>query len=225
MATQQDRIRGYVGNLGIKAPVDLATTANITLSGEQTIDGTLTAESRVFVKDQTDAVTNGIYLTSSGAWTREPDFDSTYDVKRGTLIIVGGGTVNAGSMWRLTTASPVIGTSSLTFSLANIDATILYQTLTWAATLDWNMNLGGTANVVLTGNTTFAAPTNHEAGRAYTLFVRQDGTGSRTGTWNSVFKFPGGTDPVLSTGASAIDILSFISDGTSLYGVIQKAFA
>ena len=71
-----DRRFGLAGGVALKAPCALATTANITLSGEQTIDGTLTDESRVLVKDQTDLTANGIYKSDTGAWTREPDFST-----------------------------------------------------------------------------------------------------------------------------------------------------
>ena len=47
-----DRRMGLTGDKGMKAPARLATTGNITLSGEQTIDGVLTIQSRVLVKNQ-----------------------------------------------------------------------------------------------------------------------------------------------------------------------------
>ena len=59
---QTDRATGLVGETGIKEPVRVATTANITLSGEQTIDGVAVVDGdRVLVKDQTTAANNGIY--------------------------------------------------------------------------------------------------------------------------------------------------------------------
>jgi hypothetical protein len=62
-------------DLAWKAPVRVATTgANITLSGLQTIDGVaLAAGNRVLVKDQTDAITNGIYAANTGPWVRTSD--------------------------------------------------------------------------------------------------------------------------------------------------------
>ena len=55
-----DRRQGLSGAVAFKAPVACATTANITLSGEQTIDGVVTSASRVLVKNQTNAVQNEI---------------------------------------------------------------------------------------------------------------------------------------------------------------------
>lgn len=91
------------------------------------------------------------------------------------------------------------------------------QTLTDGATISWNMNSGEIATVTLGGNRVLAAPTNLKKG-TYILHVVQDGTGSRTLTWNSVFKWSFAVAPTLSTGAGKRDIVSFVSDGTNLYG-------
>jgi hypothetical protein len=114
---QIDRTAGLVGNTGIKGPCACATTANITLNGEQTIDGILTSGSRVLVRAQTNGVDNGIYDSDSGAWTRTKDWNGSRDVAEGTLINVSRGTVYANTVWKLATLSPVIGTSSLSFTL------------------------------------------------------------------------------------------------------------
>jgi uncharacterized cupin superfamily protein len=114
-----DRRLGLVGNTALKAPCDLATTANITLSGEQSIDGTTTSSSRVFVKNQTTTANNGIYDTSSGSWTRARDFDGAYDIVTGTIITVTGGTTNSHTAWLVTnTGTITIGTTGLTFASA-----------------------------------------------------------------------------------------------------------
>jgi hypothetical protein len=91
------------------------------------------------------------------------------------------------------------------------------QTLTDGATISWDTSLGRVATVTLGGNRTMAAPTNLKVG-TYILHVIQDGTGSRTIAWNAVFKWVGAVAPVLSTTAARRDILSFVSDGTNLYG-------
>jgi hypothetical protein len=90
-------------------------------------------------------------------------------------------------------------------------------TLTDGATINWDVNSGATATVTLGGNRTVAAPTNLVAGAFYALEIIQDATGSRTLTWNSVFKFANGVAPVLSTSASARDYVVFRSNGTNLY--------
>src|SRR3990167_4431461 len=101
-----------------------------------------------------------------------------------------------------------------------------FQTLTDGANISWNMDLGNMAKITLAGNRTMSAPTNLTAGKNYWLIIIQDGTGSRTITWNSVFKWVGGSAPTLTTTASAIDIFEFVCyDGTNLQGVGQFAFS
>lgn len=97
-------------------------------------------------------------------------------------------------------------------------------TLLDAATIAWDVSVAQVARITLGGNRTMAAPTNLVDGGSYILFVLQDASGSRTITWNSVFKWPSAVPPALSTTAGSIDILTFISDGTNLYGVAQQAF-
>lgn len=107
-------------NLAIKTPCRVATTANITLSGLQTIDGvTLVADDRVLVKNQSSAVDNGIYTASSGNWERTTDFDSPYETVKGTQVLINEGTIEAGHVYVVTSSNPLIpGTSSLTFSIS-----------------------------------------------------------------------------------------------------------
>lgn len=98
-------------------------------------------------------------------------------------------------------------------------------TLTDAATISWNLQTQQCATVTLGGNRTLDTPSNMRAGYTYMLRVVQDGTGSRTLAYHADYLFPGGADPVLSTAAGAIDILSFYSNGSKMYGTILKAFA
>lgn len=93
------------------------------------------------------------------------------------------------------------------------------QTLTDGATIDWNLSTEQVAKVTLAGNRTLNAPTNQQAGAFYSLAIIQDGTGSRTLTFNSAYKFTGATAPTLTTTASAKDIIIFKSDGTNLLEV------
>lgn len=73
---------------GIKTPVVTSTTANITLSGLQTINGVaLSLNDRVLVKDQTDATENGIYLAKTSTWERAADMDYNDDIVNGCIIL------------------------------------------------------------------------------------------------------------------------------------------
>lgn len=131
--TTTDRIAGLNGSVGFKAPCRAATTAAITLSGEQTIDGiAIVANDRVLVKNQSSGVDNGIYLASTGAWSRALDFNGSRDARNGTLVYVTSGTTNGGEVMALTATDPVtVGTTSLAFSsvLSLTSASAYIQTL------------------------------------------------------------------------------------------------
>ncbi len=105
----------------LKESVRAATTSNITLSDEQTIDGVaVKAGNRVLVKDQTDAKTNGIYVAVKGAaWVRSEDFNASAEVSCGAHAYVEEGTANAKDTFVLSTANPIVlGTTELVFSAA-----------------------------------------------------------------------------------------------------------
>ncbi|WP_267269465.1 phage tail protein [Pseudomonas protegens] len=121
--------REYVDNAVIEALAKLdfkhsavvATTANIALSGIQTIDGVLLpADARVLVKNQTQAKDNGLYVVSStGVWTRAQDADTSLEVTPGLFVSIEKGTVNGDSVWQLVTDGPIVlGTTPLAFEMA-----------------------------------------------------------------------------------------------------------
>jgi hypothetical protein len=113
--------KGYVDALaqGIdaKASVVAATTANITLSGAQTIDGiSIVAGNRVLVKDQTLPANNGIYLCDASTWTRTTDAD-TYAELVAAFTFVESGTTQANNGYISTiTAGGTLGTTPITFA-------------------------------------------------------------------------------------------------------------
>ena len=89
----------YMKSAWVKEYVYAATVANITLSGEQTIDGvSLFNNTRVLVKNQTDPAQNGIYLCSTGAWTRTTDC-ATPVYANGAVVNVMEGTANNSTKW------------------------------------------------------------------------------------------------------------------------------
>lgn len=112
---------------GTKGSVKVGTTANITLSGIQTIDGvSVVAGDRVLVKDQSTSSQNGIYVVANASWSRATDFNTSNQAGPGALVFVEQGTVNAGSIWFLSTISPItLGSTSLAFNkLTNSYTTI-----------------------------------------------------------------------------------------------------
>ncbi|WP_193407015.1 phage tail protein, partial [Pseudomonas citronellolis] len=106
-----------MNKLDQKQSVRAATTANITLSGLQTLDGVaLAAGDRVLVKNQTNAPDNGIYLAASGAWKRAGDADASAEVTPNLTVAVEEGSTQADSIWQLTTNAPIVlGTTALVF--------------------------------------------------------------------------------------------------------------
>ena len=86
-------------------------------------------------------------------------------------------------------------------------------TLTDGATIDWNAQSAPVAKVTLGGNRTLNAPTNGVAGQFISLLVIQDGTGSRTLTWNAVYEFTADTAPTLTTTANYGDLFTFRYNG------------
>lgn len=87
------------------------------------------------------------------------------------------------------------------------------------ANITWDLDDEQSAKVTIAGNRTLDNPTNLQEGGQYQLIVTQDGVGGRTLAYDTVYKFPGGTAPTLSTDPGAVDILTFVSDGTNMYGV------
>ena len=114
--------KGYVDaaqqGLDVKDSVRAATTANITLSGTQTVDGVaLSVGDRILVKNNTDASENGIYVVASGSWSRAADADADSEVTAGLFTFVEEGTVNGDAGFSLTTnGSITVGTTALSFS-------------------------------------------------------------------------------------------------------------
>jgi hypothetical protein len=133
------------------------------------------------------------------------------------LRIHGTGLANVAQSLIVQKNFTVSGNTTLSGTINVAGANILQQTLADGATVNWNVALGQIATITLGGNRTMAAPTNLKVG-TYILHVYQDGTGSRTLTWNAVFKWTAGVAPPLTSTINAHDVFSFVSDGTNLYG-------
>ena len=87
-------------------------------------------------------------------------------------------------------------------------------TLTDQATVTWDASTQDVCKLTLGGNRTLAAPTNNTTGQFISILVIQDGTGSRTLTWNAVFEFASDTAPTLTTTASLGDVFVFRYNGS-----------
>jgi len=113
--------KNYVDSLAMglswKDSARVATTANITLSGTQTIDGVaVLATQRVLVKNQTTQSQNGVYACAAGAWTRTADADMDVELQ-GMAIFIEEGSTQAGTLWTLTTDLPItVGSTNLVYA-------------------------------------------------------------------------------------------------------------
>ncbi|HEY8928586.1 MAG TPA: hypothetical protein VIM55_05325 [Mucilaginibacter sp.] len=112
--------KSYADNLftGLswKQEVTAGTTENITLSGAQTVDGiVVSAGDRVLVKNQTTAISNGIYQVAAGTWTRTIDADTSTEIGCAT-VLVKNGNINKNTQWTcINSTDPIVGTDNIAF--------------------------------------------------------------------------------------------------------------
>ena len=98
--------------------------------------------------------------------------------------------------------------------------------LTDAASIAVDFNTGQNFAITLAGNRTLENPTNCVAGQVGSIFIVQDGTGSRTLAFGSNWDFPDGTAPVISTSINAVDRLDYIvHTSTDVHGLVTKAYS
>ena len=114
---------------------------------------------------------------------------------------------------RATLGIDVLTSTNNTFTKAQRGA---ISTLTDAATIAVDLSLANNFKVTLAGNRALGAPTNAVAGQSGMIEINQDGTGSRTLSYNAFWKFAGGVTPTLTTTASAKDVLAYyVNDGAA----------
>ena len=99
-------------------------------------------------------------------------------------------------------------------------------TLTSASTVTPDFAASNNYTLTLGHNATIANPTNLTAGQSGSIFLVQDGTGSRTAAWGSYWDFTGGVAPVLTTTASAVDRIDYVvRSSTSIHAVATLAYS
>jgi hypothetical protein len=191
--------------LDVKPSVKVATTANITLSGTQTIDGvSLSVGDRVLVKDQSTGSENGLYTVASSTWARASDADSNAEVTPGLFVFVEQGTSGSDSGWVLTTDGAItLGSTALTF-----------VQFSGAGQVTAGSGLTKTGNTINAVGTTDRITANSDSIDIASTYVGQSsittlGTVS-TGTWN------GTTVDVAHGGTGATSLTGYVKgSGTS----------
>ncbi len=89
--------------------------------------------------------------------------------------------------------------------------------LTSATTVSWNAGSNQSAVLVLGHNATIANATNHANGGVYILKVTQ-ASSPKTLAWSTGYKWPGNNAPTMTAIGGAVDVFTFVSDGTYMYG-------
>lgn len=175
--------KGYVDNavVGIdwKPSVRAATTGNITLSGEQTVDGVeLVGGNRVLVKNQSTGSENGVYVVSATGWSRSSDADTSAEFTSAFAVFVEEGTTNADSGWVLTTDGTItLGTTAIAFTQ--------FTGLGQVVAGDGLTKNGNTINVVGTANRITANADSIDIASTYAGQTSITTLGTvTTGTWN-----------------------------------------
>ena len=155
-------------------------------------DGDIHIQADNFQLISDDSGGRAIFLDNSSGHL-ELGFDGNHDAR-----------FSGGQITFLTNVDANAGIDLTGGAAANITA------LSDGSTITIDMATACHHSVTLGGNRTFAAPSNQVVGQAGSIFITQDGTGSRTASFNSAFKFVGGTAPTLTTTAAAVDRIDYI---------------
>jgi hypothetical protein len=208
-----------------------------TVSGTGVTFSTTDKGTKIVFSDGTNIVDTGLISTALNADLDTNSFDILFDDTKGIrddsdneqlIFKKAGSAVNYFEMTNAATGNnPIItangsdtnvglefttkGTGLVKFNDAVYNAEV---TLTDGATIDWAVNSSPVAKVTLGGNRTINAPTGGATGQFVSLLVIQDGTGSRTLTWNAVYEFASDTAPTLTTTADLGDLFVFRYNGT-----------
>lgn len=178
-----------------KKSVKAATTANITLSGLQTIDGiSLIANDLALVKNQTLVKDNGWYVVSSGSWSRAVD-GNTASLISGALVKVDQGTVNGGLIFTTNfKTTDTLGTSAINWSTIITDGATAAAAAA-SATASNNSAIASAASAALAN--TYASNAAASVLTAPSTYVDIT-TGLAAVVANAFFSVPGPTGYYLS---------------------------
>jgi hypothetical protein len=202
-----------------------SSTANITIGTIPTLTaGTTTSTAANITNGTIQTLTSSTATISQGSANLTQGTIATLNSTTGTIsnfttTLVGDVTISTGSA-TVGTRVAVVNTAQEYTAAHNFNAT----TLVSGNSIAWNLQSNQVARLVLSTTGTMADATNKVDGATYILLVTQ-GTGSNTLDWNATYKWPGGTKPTLTVGSAKSDIFTFVSDGTSLFGVASQNYS
>lgn len=215
-------------------------STTLTLASIATAARTLTfpdATDQLVARATSDTLTNktlqgAVYKPSAGNTVTLPDLTDTFCLigatqtltnKTLTTPVITSMNDGAGHTMSVPAATDTFVGRATTDTLTNKTLTnpaVTDQTLTYVAsgTTAWDASQGSIATVTLTNTTTkIGNPSNLKKGTLI-LHIIQDGSGGRAVTWDTAYKWPGGTAPSISAGVNQHDVFAFVSDGTSMFG-------
>jgi hypothetical protein len=201
-------------NTGGTLTTTINTMTGLTVNG--VISATTISGTSIYANDfpqlpYTDGQTIDYFMSGSTTYIRVKDSVSAPSGGIRTFI----GNVN------ITSGLTINGNLTFTGQSNNI----IYSAGTVTSTHIPNWNNSNIQTVILSAATTnISGGTNIANGAVYTMIIKQNSIGSNTINWGSEYKWQSGIAPVLTSTANAVDILTFISDGTNLYGLIAKDF-
>jgi len=185
--TDTGTVTDKIGALQVKPAVAVVSVANLTLSGEQTIDGILTSSSLVLATAQSSGAQNGPWVSAAGAWTR-PTWYTSASVTQAPQFLttfVRLGTTYSGSTWRMTTASVTIDTTSTTWAQTPISLASSNVTGTLSGSSISGGTLGATAGTNLTGTAASLTAGNVTTNANLTGHVTSTGNAAVLGSFTS----------------------------------------
>ena len=230
----------------VTASAALATSiANVSAAMATSIDNSNTnittlTNARTSINAAHTSTTDRLVATSAALATSVANVSSTMatsiaNVSSALAASIGNQLPKAGgAMTGILSATDVyvsalaVGTNSLLGKDIHIEKSAVadIQALTDGTNITVDFNVGQNFTVTLAGNRTLDNPDNCVAGQVGSIFVVQDGTGSRTLAYGTSWDFAGGEAPVLSTDAAAIDRIDYIvHKSTDVHAVLTKAYS
>ena len=201
----------------VAADGQTSMTGNLNLNSNKIVNlATPTLSTDAVTKAYADALVSG----GTGSFT--------------TLTVTGTTTLATALTGVLKGTSGVVSVATAGTDYAGIDTAQTFTkgqrgeitVLTDGATITPDFADSNNFSVTLGGNRTLANPTNTVAGQSGSLFITQDGTGSRTLAYGTNYDFAGGTAPTLSTTAGAIDRIDYVvRTATSIHAVFTANYS